>query len=199
MRIRKILALLVLLSLALANVASGAEPTTAIETLRDFYKSYFRYLSRGTPNVKGPTLAMSDAFSKAAKKNREICTTYSTSICGWASDGDAYLDAQEIGPKLSLVNTGIKFVEIKPGLVQVSLNVYPSYKDAAYDRTITYKMVREKGRWVMDDVMYSDGVSTVKNMEIENAETIANPDPDSPAGKKRGLEGVCPVSPDPGR
>ncbi|HLY96468.1 MAG TPA: hypothetical protein VKO66_04570, partial [Sideroxyarcus sp.] len=101
-------------------------------------------------------------------------------------DGDEYLDTQEIDPNLSYLNSRIRFKLIKPNLVQVRLNVYPSIKDANgyYDRTITYKVVNENGNWVVDDVMYSDGVSTRQKMADENANAIAHPDPDSPAVKQ---------------
>jgi hypothetical protein len=46
-------------------------------------------------------------------------------------------------------------------------------------RIITYRMVNENGAWVIDDVLYSDGVSTRQKMAEENAPAIAHPDPET--------------------
>jgi hypothetical protein len=126
-------------------------------------------------------------FNKTVKENAKICAEYISGPCGWGSDGDVYLDTQESEPNLSFQSSGIGFTEIKPNLVQVKLNVYPSVKDATgyYEKTITFKMIKENGRWVVADVMYADGASSLQNMADENAVAMANPDPDSPAAIKK--------------
>ena len=159
---------------------------TAIEVIQDFYIRYLSYDHDKTPNVKRPIIAMSKSFYEAVNKNAQICAAHISAPCGWGADGDEYLDTQEIDPNLSYLSSSIRFKSIKPNLVQVRLNVYPSVKDANgyYDKTITYKVVNENGSWVVDDVMYSDGVSTRQKMADENAYAIAHPDPDSPAVKQ---------------
>lgn len=186
MQLRGIAVLSCISVFVFVDAVSGSESKNAVETIQDFYKRYLSYSYHKTPNVKRPLMIMSKSFSKAVKKNNEVCAAYVSGICGWGADEDEYLDTQETDPKLSFQNSGIKFIEIAPNLVQVKLNVYPSEKDASgyYDKTITYKMVREKGSWVMDDITYADGVSLRKKMAIENSYAIAHPDPDTPAAKQ---------------
>ncbi len=140
-----------------------------------------------TPKIPRPTLALSKSFRVEVKKNKEICAQYASGPCGWGADGDEYLDAQEYEANLSYESSGMSIAEIGPNLFQVTLNVYPSVKDAGdyYQRTIIYKMVNENGAWVVDDVMYADGVSTRKKMAEENAFVIAHPDPDVSAKNKK--------------
>jgi hypothetical protein len=171
---------------AMSSFAVGAEMKTATETIRDFYKRYLGFESSKAAKDPKPTIEMSKSFGDEIKKNADICAKYVSGPCGWDSDGDEYLDAQEIDPKLSFENAGIKIKEIEPGIVQVKLNVYPSAKGANgyYDRIITYKMVKENGSWVVDDMTASDGLSTRKRLSDENADAIANPDPDAGAAQK---------------
>ncbi len=93
------------------------------------------------------------------------------------ADGDEYLDTQEIDPILSYSNSRITISEISPGTVQVKLNVYPSVENAGdfYDKTITYKMVMEDGLYVVDDIAYSDGISTRRKLSEERAYVLAHP------------------------
>jgi hypothetical protein len=158
---------------------------TATETIQAFYTGYLNY--RATPDTKHPVIAMSKSFAKAVTKNANICAAYATSICGWGADGDVYLDTQETDPELNYANSRIKISEVKPNWIQVKLNVYPSDKNenGFYDKTITYQMVKEEGRWQVDDVMYADGISTRKKMADENAFFIAHPDSDSPVAKRK--------------
>jgi hypothetical protein len=159
------------------STSSAAESKTTTETIKDFYIRYLNYDHHKTPKLKRPAITLSKSFSEAVKKNEEICAAYSSEICGWGAEGDKYLDAQETGPNLNYKTSGIKFTEIRPNVVQVRLNVYPSDKSANgyYDKTITYEMVKESGNWVVDDIRYSDGESTRKAIADENAYTIANP------------------------
>ena len=45
-------------------------------------------------------------------------------------------------------------------------------------------MVQEGEDWVVDDILYGERNSSRKRMEKENADYIANPDPDSKMAKK---------------
>ena len=97
----------------------------------------------------------------------------------WGADGDEYLDAQEIAPDLSYSNSGISIKEISLGTVQVKLNVYPSEKSAGdyYNKTITYKIIVENGKYLVDDMAYSDGISARQRLAEERAYIRANPAP----------------------
>ena len=156
-------------------------------TVRTFYEAYLGNDAGKTPTAARSEIAMSKSFSEAIRRNAEICRKYVEGPCGWGADGDEYLDAQETDPKLTYESSGITIKEIRPDTVQVKLNVYPSIKDAKrfYDRTITFKMVREKGAWVVDDVASTDGTSARKRMAGENDEAIAHPDRKAPEKAKK--------------
>jgi len=165
----------------------AAESNNPVKTIQEFYKRYMSYDYHKTPALPRPKLEFSKSFGDAVKNNSKICAKYATGPCGWASDGDEYLDTQESYPNLNYKNSGITIKEIKPNIIQVKLNVYPSVKNAKgyYEKTIIYKMISENGSWVVDDVTYSDGVSSRKHMTDENTNAITHPDPDSPAGKMK--------------
>jgi len=128
---------------------------------------YLSYVSNNTPATKPPELLFSKSFGDKVKKNAEICAKLQF-LCGW-NDHDPYLDAQEWDPNLNYTNSGITIIEIQPNIIQVKLNLFPSEKnERGLYRTITYKMIYENGFWVVDDVMYSDGVSSLKKMTDED-------------------------------
>lgn len=141
-----------------------------VEAVSKFYGSYLAYDYKMTPKVPRPKIALSKDFSAVIANTDAACKKFADYPCGWGADGDEYLDAQEIDPKLSYKNSGISIAESSPGFVSVQLNVYPSLKDAGdfYLRRITYKIINESGRWVVDDVIYSDNKSTKQTL-IEEA------------------------------
>ncbi len=121
---------------------------------------------------------MSKAFAREVNLTDKVCTKHVNGPCGWGVDSDEYLDTQEIDPLLNYANSGIAISEAKPGTVQVKLNVYPSEKDASgyYLRTITYQMTREGGAWVLDDIVYTNGISARKQMADDRKNALAYPD-----------------------
>lgn len=183
--------LFILIALTYTTCAICNEPRTALQTVESFYKSYLNYNFRETPDVSPPTIKMSKAFEQAIKENAEICRNYSTGVCGFAADGDEYLNAQEIDPSLTYENSGIKFREIENNTIEVKLNVYPSEKKNTeyYTRTIIFKMIKEGDDWVADDILYDDEDSSRDYMETENKQYLENPDPDSKMGKKKNKQG----------
>jgi hypothetical protein len=180
----KIILWAVILMISVLAFASGNEP---IDIVRDFYKKYFEYLHTKKRNSPSPRIKLSEQFQKSVDKNSYVCENYASGVCGWQADGDAYLDAQEIDPNLTFTNSGITFTSIEKGIVEVKLNVYPSEKadKKYYLREIKYKMILEKGAWVIDDIIYKDSGSSRKAFEKETAEYLANPDQDSKAMKRK--------------
>jgi hypothetical protein len=181
---KKMMLWAVILMISVPAFASGNEP---IDTVRDFYKKYFEYLNPKKQNLPKPRIKLSEQFQKSIDKNSYVCENYASGVCGWQADGDAYLDAQEIDPNLTFANSGITFTATEKGSVKVKLNVYPSETAAKnyYSREIKYKMILEKGAWVVDDIIYKDSGSSRKAIEKETVEYLANPDPDSKAMKKK--------------
>jgi hypothetical protein len=174
---RKIIVSFVLASI-LSSHSFAAASNTAKDTIQQFYQKYLSYNYNKTPNLPRPALKYSLSLNQAIAKNEAICKKYVEGICGWAAEGDEYLNAQESDPNLSYKNSQIKITEASPNTIQVKLNVYPSVEntDGYYLRTITYKMIQEGGNWVADDILYDDEISSRKRMEDENAAAIAYPD-----------------------
>ena len=153
----------------LAMTAVSAAADAPVDTVAKFYRAYLAYDSSKTSAIEKPAMDLSADFSAVVSNTAAACKKYADYPCGWGADGDEYLDAQEADPELTYENTGISLTEVSPGVVRVELNVFPSLKDAGnYNRTITYKMLVEGNRWVVDDVIYSDGKSTKQRL-IEEA------------------------------
>jgi hypothetical protein len=155
-----------------------ADSQTALVTVQDFYKKYLSQDFSKPPDASRPAINLSRNFRKEIRATSVACAKYVEGPCGWGADGDEYLDTQETDPKLNYNNSGISFKEIKPNTVQVKLNVYPSIKDAGhfYDKTIKFKMIMDGGSWVVDDVIYSDGISARKQLADERRNAINHPD-----------------------
>lgn len=181
MRIPKIFNSLIILVAICANlsVAQAADQSAAVNTVQDFYKRYLASDFSKMPTKARPKIALSKAFAKEIKRSDVDCKKYGEGPCGWGADGDEYLDAQEIAPDLSYSNSGISIKEISLGTVQVKLNVYPSEKSAGdyYNKTITYKIIVENGKYLVDDMAYSDGISARQRLAEERAYIRANPAP----------------------
>jgi hypothetical protein len=173
-------------ALCCATTSFAADGKTAIATVREFYTRYLGYDYSKMPKASRPTIALSKAFLAEVEKTEAACKQYGEGPCGWGADGDEYLDTQEIEPGLSYSSSRMTIREISPNTVQVRLNVYPSVKDAGdyYQKTITYKMVRENGSFVVDDIAYTDGIATRKKLSEERKQVLAYPRIDA-AGKRK--------------
>ena len=158
-----------------------------IDVVREFYTKYIDGIYAENNKSVKPEMQFSKQFQKVIEKNRDVCENYSSGICGWQADGDAYFDAQEIALDLTVANSGITFKALKKDLIEVKLNVYPSEKTDKnfYLREIRYKMIFENGAWVVDDIIYKASGSSRKTIEKETAYYLKNPDPDSKIMKKK--------------
>lgn len=142
---------------------------TATEILERYYRSYLSRLA--SPTASGPELRFSAALSQQIAENLELCKRYADGICGFGTDGDPYLDGQEYEVPLDVQSANLQVREVRPGWVEVSLNIYPSAADTFYDRRIAYTMIWQAGTWVVDDIFYS-GVSVRQRMQNENADLL---------------------------
>lgn len=125
---------------------------SAKEIITKFYEEYMGYVR--SSKKPEPALKFSKSFENLWKKNREICNQFGEGVCGFGVSGDIYFDAQEYGSKMTLKETNFKAIEKKPGIVEVTLNVYPSAKSSYYDRKIEFMMIYEENEWVVDDINY---------------------------------------------
>jgi hypothetical protein len=166
--------ILILLGIASSNVC--ADQKSATETLKEFYSKLLSYNYYKTPNIPRPSLQFSKSFNEAIKLNGELCSKYVEGICGFAADGDEYLNCQDHDPNLSYENSGITFKEVGVNLIRVTLNIFPfEAKEDRFIRTITYKMIKENDHWVADDILYfNEANSARKEMEKENKFALSN-------------------------
>lgn len=172
-----LLGLAAVAGLVAAN-AGQAEARPA-EVVAAFYRDYLDHL--GKRREAKPELRYSQGFAGAVAENHATCERYADGVCGFGADGDVYLDSQEYEAGISWSSAGVRVVEQPRGTVVVSLNVYPSlaqHRDY-YDKRISFRMTFEDGEWVVDDILYADGVSSRQRMQDENAHYRANPDPGS--------------------
>lgn len=179
------LKVIILLSYLFTGFINADETASAKQTIEQFYKGYLIYYQK-TSDAETLPLKFSKAFKADIEKNNAVCTEYATGVCGWNASGDEYLNTQEADPTLTYENSGIRFQVVKPNTIEVRLNIFPSTQDPYYDRVIQFKMTQENGEWVVDDIAYDEkGESSVREyIRNENAEYLANPDPDSKAMKK---------------
>ncbi|SEA32136.1 Protein of unknown function [Thiothrix caldifontis] len=159
-----VMAVCVFLSLTGCATSTAAEKSpvktvekavTAADTVRGFYERYF---AAAANNVLTPDIAMSKAFKADIQKSEQACKGHNDEPCGWGADANPYLNSQDYDDKLSYASSGIRFKETAPNTVRVDLNVTPSAPQV-FKNTIVFKMVREDGQWVADDILYPEGKS----------------------------------------
>jgi hypothetical protein len=168
--------IIVVLLFVLITSSAFADGKSAKDTILEFYKQYLDHRYYAAPKKPRPILLFSKSFAAEIKKNKNICKKYSDGVCGWAADSDEYLNVQDQDENLNYNNSGIQAVEIAPNTIRVTLNVFPFEKNnKVYERVITYKMLQENGRLVVDDIIYDDNSSSRKLMEEENKFNILNP------------------------
>lgn len=154
---RRLIAMMALLP----ALAFAAEPT-ARGTIEQFYRSYLPALQGEPPFSKG--------FAALIATDKALCAKYNPDeVCGFGADGDPYLNAQEYDSGMTFENTGATVTETAPGLVLVTLNVYPSDTDGGdfYEREIRYRLIREQGAWVVDDMIFDEGMGMREGLAFE--------------------------------
>jgi len=159
---------ILILTLLLTACATPQDdsPRTALETVEQFYRSYLS-LANNKPRDTHPPL--SKAWQELVAKNEEVCRKKAGSgVCGVYSHGDVYLDSQEWSTDLNFANSGFRADEITPGKIYVRFMLFPHYREAQMkgSRTLTYLMVEEDGRWVVDDIVMRNR-STKQSMRDE--------------------------------
>lgn len=146
-----------------------AEESSAKKVIGDFYKNYLNYLNAKVARKHKPVLRYSQAFEQAIKNNHAICKKYSEGVCGWAADGDEYLNAQDFDARLNYETSGFKITEVSKQQIQVEFNLFPFEKERQrYTRKILFKMLQEHRQWVVEDIVYEGEGSARQQIEEEN-------------------------------
>lgn len=130
-----------------------------VEFITSFYKNYLSLPEmKRAYYVVPPGSFYSIGVEELIGANANLCGTLSRSddICGYGADGDVFLNAQEIDPKLTFAKSDFKASIGGKNMVDVSFNVYPKY-GADYDRKIRYVLLKEKVGWRVDNVLFGEG------------------------------------------
>jgi hypothetical protein len=161
----------IFLSLFIFAGSVHAEAIGARDTIYYFYKSYFSNLNAGANAKINPVeLVYSKSFAREISRNKELCKRFPDEICGWGADGDIYLDAQDYGDNLNFANSRLKVSESPGGFVHVSFVLFPSDKQVQDgERHISYKMIFESNKWVVDNILYGKNASARNQIKSENA------------------------------
>lgn len=172
--VNEIFRLSIFLSLFVFAGYVHAETTGAKDTIYNFYKSYFSSLNAGGKAKINPVeLAYSKSFDREISRNKELCKKFPGEICGWGADGDVYLDAQDYADNLNFANSRLKVSESPGGLVNVSFVLFPSDKQVQDgERHISFKMIFESNKWVVDNILYGKNASARNQIKSENASII---------------------------
>lgn len=159
---------LIMLVLLMAESALANE-SSAKEVINSFYKSYLDSINSPSHEHNKPVLAYSQAFKNEIENNHALCEKHLDEVCGWAADGDEYLDAQDYDSALNYASSGFQITELNNQLIQVEFNLFPLEKDnTAYLRKLSFKMLKEHGHWVVDDILYEGRDSARQQIQEEN-------------------------------
>lgn len=103
---------------------------------------------------------------KLNEETDELCRQKANGeVCGWNSYGDPYLDAQDYSDKLSLKSSQLKVQTLRGSRIKARFNIFPELasKDK-FQRELSFKVIKEKGQWVIDDIFYPNNRSARKSM-----------------------------------
>lgn len=132
---------------------------TPKELITHFYEDYFT-------NPKETEAPLSKGLTNLNQETDQLCQQKARGeICGWTSHGDPYLDAQDYSDKLSLKSSQLKVETLRGSRIKVRFNIFPdlAHKNQ-YQREITYRVIKEQGQWVIDDIFYPNQRSARKSM-----------------------------------
>lgn len=148
----------------------SSKASSPLSTVHDFYTQYLNYNYHKTPNLPIPKIEFSRSFTHELKINADLCTKYADGPCGFGADGDPYTNSQDSDENLDAKKAKLQVVELEKGLIQVKFKLFP-----VTDNTFTvinYKMIKENGQWVVDDITYSSNQSARKQLKEENEYNI---------------------------
>ncbi|MFP5393262.1 MAG: hypothetical protein ACLGI6_17210 [Gammaproteobacteria bacterium] len=175
-----ILGLVTGIAAAAAVVAFTPKPDgrQQVEFLTAFYRDYLDRQARSP-------MAAASFYSTGARaliaNNAALCRRLARADekCGYAVDGDEFLDAMEVAPGLTLTAARFRAAPAGPNTVDVSFTVQPGSGEAG-ERRIRYMLVKEEGGWRVDDALFGDaaGFSAQRSLrhqiEEENGQVLAN-------------------------
>ncbi len=129
------------------------------DLITHFYEDYFT-------NPKETEAPLSKALANLNQETDQLCQQKAQGeVCGWNANGDPYLDAQDFSDKLNLKTSQLKVETLRGSRVKARFNIFPdlAHKNQ-YQREITYRVIKENGHWVIDDIFYPNNRSARKSM-----------------------------------
>jgi hypothetical protein len=148
-----------------------------VEFIANFYKNYLSQAGTRRTNNLPAGFFYSKGADAMITTNGHLCDKLSRGdeICGYGTNGDIFLNAQEIDPDLTFEKAGFQAVVAGKNTIDVSFNVYPELGEF-YDRKIRYVLAKEDAGWRVDDAFFEDdgGFPVKSSMRYEiNQENAA--------------------------
>ncbi len=143
----------------------------ALALLTQFYTDYLNLNIHTNPNAKVPSLPFTRAFNNELRKNKLLCRKHQDEICGFAADGDPYLDAQDFADGLNAKNARLKLDLLSKenaknkALVRVHFFLFPDSNTD--ERNLLYRLKYEEGTWRVDDIIYGPNSSARQQIRDE--------------------------------
>lgn len=143
--------------------------------IENFYRKYLN----GQALLKKkelPKLNFSGSFLQLEKQNFDLCHKFAQGdLCGWSSDGDPYLDAQDFDENLSYESSNALVTAEDQGKVRVQFNLFPgvAFNGRSYGRNILFLFIQEDGKWVIDDIVYPN--HTARSLMQSEKESLLKP------------------------
>jgi len=177
-----------LLALTTGLHAAGSSAGQPAELVTDFYKAYLNRPAASGPQASRPELPRSRGFENLIRKSRSICQTHAVGPCGFQSDGDVYLNAQDFDSALTFPSAVLSISRSGARAVDVRIDVMPSdtLHGDRHLRNIRYAFVKEHGSWVVDDIVYDQGGSIRKSLRDEIRFLASHPEEGSARWKHDG-------------
>lgn len=158
-------------SAAQTSTTQAPQQSEALALLTQFYTDYLNLNIHTNPNAKVPSLPFTRAFNNELRKNKLLCRKHQDEICGFAADGDPYLDAQDFADGLNAKSARLKLDLLSKenaknkALVRVHFFLFP--ESNTDERNLLYRLKYEEGTWRVDDIIYGPNSSARQQIRDE--------------------------------
>ncbi|TXI95979.1 MAG: DUF3828 domain-containing protein [Burkholderiaceae bacterium] len=158
-------------SAAQTSTTQTPQQSEALALLTQFYTDYLNLNIHTNPNAKVPSLPFTRAFNNELRKNKLLCRKHQDEICGFAADGDPYLDAQDFSDGLNAKNARLKLDLLSKenaknkALIRVHFFLFPDSNTD--ERNLLYRLKYEEGTWRVDDIIYGPNSSARQQIRDE--------------------------------
>ncbi len=137
----------------------AAQRTPEMIFIEDLYKNYFNLKNQTEPVVDLKPF-FSKEFQKLWEESTRLCQEKAAGeVCGWDSEGNILLDAQEVDSELTYDTAEVRVVRFQEGFFEATFNVFPNdlqgnKKKPQHDRRIRFWIKQEDNKWVIDNIAY---------------------------------------------